>query len=142
MRGRGPAHPPDERSGAPRWVERPPGERCRRWPRRRPRREYRFAPGRPARRRYPGRRPGAGSVRPRTSRWESAPRPPGSRAWPPSPALEGRHGAPQAFLTYSKSNGFPLTPDGGGAIQLAILPGWETGFIKLAREARSGAGGG
>ena len=34
-------------------------------------------------------------------------------------------------LTYSKSKGFPLMPEFGGAIQLASLPGSVTGCIKL-----------
>ena len=33
--------------------------------------------------------------------------------------------------TYSNSNGLPLMPVAGGAIQLAILPGSVTGFMRL-----------
>src|SRR5204862_2997448 len=40
-------------------------------------------------------------------------------------------------LTYSKSNGLPLMPAAGAAIQLAILPGSNTGCIKLRTYSRS-----
>src|SRR2546423_14937389 len=39
--------------------------------------------------------------------------------------------------TYSNSNGLPLIPVAGGAIQLAILPGSVTGCIRLRTYSRS-----
>src|SRR5712691_9424595 len=39
--------------------------------------------------------------------------------------------------TYSNSNGLPLIPVDGGAIQLAILPGSVTAFIRLRTYSRS-----
>src|SRR5207253_1044012 len=39
--------------------------------------------------------------------------------------------------TYSNSNGLPLIPDACGAIQLAILPGSVTVFIRLRTYSRS-----
>src|SRR5207302_4429480 len=39
--------------------------------------------------------------------------------------------------TYSNSNGLPLIPVAGGAIQLAILPGSVTAFIRLRTYSRS-----
>ena len=39
--------------------------------------------------------------------------------------------------TYSNSNGLPLIPVAGGAIQLAILPGSITGCIRLRTYSRS-----
>src|SRR6476659_4408406 len=40
-------------------------------------------------------------------------------------------------LTYSNSNGLPLIPAAGGAIQFAIFPGSVTGCIKLRTYSRS-----
>src|ERR1041385_4291714 len=40
-------------------------------------------------------------------------------------------------LTYSNSNGLPLMPLVGGAIQFAILPTSVTGFIRLRTYSRS-----
>src|SRR2546423_14270830 len=43
--------------------------------------------------------------------------------------------------TYSNSNGLPLMPAAGGAIQLAILPGSVTGRMRLRTYARSSSVG-
>src|ERR1044072_9444518 len=51
--------------------------------------------------------------------------------------LDLRLSAANYNLTYSKSNGLPLMPDAGGAIQFAILPTSVTGCIELPTYSRS-----